>query len=394
MASTAIYRKKGHFVALFLLFVCASCTHTATLTQQQPNNDTLYMTEQLNKLTVRLMQQVVKTESGRNIWLSPWSIATALRTVYAGAEGRTAEEILPLTTDFVPSNNELLKTANALFIQPDVSLKKEYLADCKKRNAEIYSKKITAALVNSWAADHTNGKITGILQDPVPESLRMLIANAIWFKGDWSIPFELIDTHKRQFNPEKGQPYEVDMMEKTDMFRYVDDNDVQYLSLFYRPSKEDGMRYVMDIILPRENLTATDIIRKLSAEKLDNWIKSARARKVNLIFPKLSLSYERELNNNLSALGMSAVFSPSKADLSRMTDEKLFLGLVKQNSFLRIDECGTEAAAVTVTMLKAGAIPMQEQIIDFHVTRPYILILREYTSGTILFMGKIEKIEQ
>ena len=96
------------------------------------------MTEQLNKLTVRLMQQVVKTESGRNIWLSPWSIATALRTVYAGAEGRTAEEILPLTTDFVPSNNELLKTANALFIQPDVSLKKEYLADCKKRNAEIY----------------------------------------------------------------------------------------------------------------------------------------------------------------------------------------------------------------------------------------------------------------
>ena len=115
---------------------------------------------------------------------------------------------------------------------------------------------------------------------------------------------------------------------------------------------------------------------------------------MNLIFPKLSLSYERELNNNLSALGMSAVFSPSKADLSRMTDEKLFLGLVKQNSFLRIDECGTEAAAVTVTMLKAGAIPMQEQIIDFHVTRPYILILREYTSGTILFMGKIEKIEQ
>ena len=352
------------------------------------------MTEQLNKLTIKMMQQVVRTERGGNVWLSPWSIAAAMRTVHAGAEGETAEEILPLTTDFVPNNNELLKTANALFIQPDVELKEAYLADCKQRNAEIYSEKITAALVNNWAAEHTNDKINNILKEPIPASLRMLIANAIWFKGDWSSPFESINTHKELFKPKKGEPYSVDMMEKTDMFRYVEDKDMQCISMFYKPSKEDGTRYVMDIILPREDVATTDIIKKLSVEKLGEWFKGGHARKVNVLFPKLSLSYERELNNDLSSLGMSAVFNPAKADLSRMTKEKLFLGLVKQSSFLRIDECGTEAAAVTVTMLKAGAMPVQEQITDFHVTRPYILLLREYTSGTILFIGKIEKVEQ
>jgi serpin B len=300
--------------------------------------------------------------------------------------------MLPLTTDFEPENNELLKTANAVFVQPEMKLKNGYLADCERRKAEVYSQRITAEAVNNWASEHTNGRINDVLQEPVPPELKMLVANAIWFKADWVQQFEANSTFDGTFYPSAGEPYTVKMMAQTAYFDYAEDADAQVLTMPYRPSK-DGKRYVMDIVLPRESSSVKPVLKTLSVKKMREWGEKKQNKKVNVWFPKLEIEYERELNGDLMALGMSRAFSIQQADFSKMTDEKLNVGMVKQNSFLRIDELGTEAAAVTVVHLLAGALPIQEEIVDFHVNRPYIVIIREKMSNIVLFIGKIEKVE-
>jgi serpin B len=319
-------------------------------------------------------------------------VAAALRTLYAGAQGKTAAEMEAVVTDYSPRNNSLLSTANALWVQPGFHLKKAYLADCQARGAEVYEEPITTRRVNNWAARNTKNKINEIVSDPLPADMRMLIANAIWFKGDWVLPFEANSTHQRSFTPRQGEPYPVDVMAQTDHFLYTEDKQAQVLTMAYRPA-DDGTRYAMDIVLPHEGITTSEVLKTLNTKRLQAWRDSATVRKVNVWLPKLTMEYERILNPDLQALGMRRVFNMNQADLHGMSDEDLlYLGTVKQKSFLRMDELGTEAAAVTVAMLLCGAMPFEDPIVNFHVTRPYLLLLREQQTGAILFIGKVEQV--
>ena len=136
----------------------------------------------------------------------------ALRTIYQGAKGETAKELAPFVTMVAMENNNLLQIADAVWIQPILPVKKDYLQWCKEQQREIYNESITATKVNDWASRHTQGKINKVLEDPVGKDLMMLIANAVYFKAEWETPFEERGTHNETFYAADGTQMQVKMM--------------------------------------------------------------------------------------------------------------------------------------------------------------------------------------
>jgi len=398
MVNILLQTKKSHYVALFLvLSVFASCTSTKSISQKGKPvatfADTTAMVESSAVSSLRMMQQVCSSQHYENIWLSPLSAQMALSIVYDGAEGQTATEMLPWVSRLQLANNDQLQIASALWVKPSFPFKKSFLTTCHKRGAEIYNEPITAAKVNNWADRHTHGKITHVLSDPLPADLAMLVANAVYFKADWSSPFRAENTHIEPFYHSDGTLTDVTMMSQTAHFQYRDALTYSYLSLPYRPSN-DGHRYALRILLPHEGVSADDVLMSLSYEQLQLCIDSSSMHKVDLTLPKIELRYSRVLNDDYLALGMQQPFHCPLADFSGMSDSPLCLGMIKQDSYLRIDEKDTEAAAVTTVMVRSMAMPHPEETIEFVVNRPYLLMLQDVDSGLILFMGKIEKIAQ
>ena len=259
MVNILLQAKKSHLVALFLVLSLTACTKSVKTTQTTaPQSvttimDTTAMIAASNEASLRLMQQVGLQEKG-NVWLSPISLGMALRTIYQGAKGETAQELQPFVTAFALENNELLQIADAVWIQPMLPVKKDYLQWCREQKLEIYNENITATKVNDWASRHTQGKINKVLEDPVSKDLMMLIANAVYFKAEWAVPFEERGTHDEAFYAEDGTQTQVKMMEKTAHYDYAKTDTEEVLRLYYNPSKE-GHRYVMNVILPHLHIS-------------------------------------------------------------------------------------------------------------------------------------------
>ena len=385
--------KKSHIVALFLLSILAfSCSpKQATIPPSSSVEDTAGMVEASNIASLRLMQAVCADQSDETVWLSPFSVQSALMPLYMGASGKTADELKALVTPILLTNNNQLQVASAMWIQPNFEPHKAYLDECKAKKMDIFIEAIRAAKVNTWAAKHTHNKITEVLKDPLPPNLEMLIANAVYFRADWENPFQERFTHSEPFYLRNGATQEVKMMTQKEHYSYFRNQDFAALSVPYRPS-EDGKQYFMQIILPEKDRSVDQVLASLTSETLKQIDEQERYNKVRLTLPKLELRYARVLNEDLQNLGMKQAFSPEKADFRHISSTSLYVGMVKQDSYLRMDEEGTEAAAVTTVMVRATAMPQPEEVIDFHVNRPYLLLIREKASGLILFTGKIEKI--
>jgi len=394
MVSNLFGMKKSHVVALFLLsalsFSCSS-KQVATTASAPLRKDTAAMVEASNAASLRLMQTVCAAQTDETVWLSPFSVQSALMPLHMGAAGHTAEELRPLMTSLALKNNNQLQVASALWIQPNFEPYTAYLDACRAKKMDLFIETIRAAKVNAWAAEHTNNKITEVLSEPLPPNLEMLIANAVYFRADWENPFRERFTHTEPFYPRSGAAQEVKMMTQKEHYNYFRNNTFAALSVPYRPA-DDGKQYCLQIILPEKSSSVDEVLASLSTETLKQIAEQETYKKVRLTLPKLELRYARMLNEDLQNLGMKHAFSPGKADFRHIAATRLYVGLVKQDSYLRMDEEGTEAAAVTTVLVRATAMPQQEEVIDFHVNRPYLLLIRDMASGLILFTGKIEKI--
>ena len=342
-----------------------------------------------------------------NVFVSPASISMALGMVYAGAEGETAAEMARALryprADVHEGMAELLRSLplaaegrrltidNALWVQQGFPLKSGYLDQVRRhygggtQQVDFVAAPVQAiATINRWAQEKTAGRIRGILQrENINDRTRLVLTNAVYFKADWLQPFQASQTRSRPFRLSGGSSVSVPMMRQRGMFKLLETPSFEAVEMPYK-----GEELSMMLFLPKESDGLEPFERALEGEALRGWIEQLRSserRDLELVVPKLELDTRASLVPELQALGMRRVFTEF-AQLQGMADARLFLSEVLHQTYLRVDEKGTEAAAVTAGLAEIVSMPRQ-----FHADHPFFFVIRDNRTGTLLFVGRIER---
>jgi serine protease inhibitor len=373
-----------------------------------------------NRFAFELYSNLSKSENG-NIFFSPYSIFAALGMTYEGARGQTAEEMKAvfhfpepsaLRPNFAAIYNKIngasseyeMRTGNALWVQYDYPILADY-----KSNVERYYGGKAAALdfiketeksrqtINSFIEEQTNGKIKDLIPPGALNALtRLVLTNAIYFKGTWKWEFNKSETSEGDFKTPQGA-VKVQMMHmepEEAKFNYADLEKLQILELPYK-----GDEVSMLILLPKQgerydyrtgkmieyNYSLEDI--ELTPEKLNEYKSQMQETKLDsIVMPKFEVENKYFMKNTLKDMGMPTAFTGA-ADFSGMNGAGgLEISEVIHQSYVKVDEEGTEAAAATAVIMKITAV---RQTTDFIADHPFIFIIQEKETGAILFMGRI-----
>ena len=398
--------------ALFIMATAATLASCGTATQTVQSAPTTQMSEQdfetadeANKFALKMFAQMHKEEKGNdNFCLSPLSASWALSMAANGAEGTTREQMYA-TLGFPGNDAEKINAyqqkiikrlsaldpervtvgiANSMWVNENFKIKKEFeKSNTAYYDATVKNIKFDAAAVeaiNDWCSQKTNGKITEIVKEIDPMTQLFLI-NALYFNGRWTSTFNKKRTKEEEFTKENGEKIKVQMMHQNDKMYYYEDENVQ---MVMKPFGEE--KFHMLFILPREGVTMDKSVQLL-AENFDTWYRESEKEEVNLSLPRYKAEYGKSLKSTLQSLGMSDAFTPGKANFGALSKEGLCIGDVLQKTFVKVDEEGAEAAAVTSVALMAMAAgpPKPKNMV---INRPFIYIIRERETGNILFIGR------
>lgn len=352
-----------------------------------------------------LLQQIAETQPGENIFISPFSVSSALQMVASGAVGETKTQMESvLQTVDVPSGqlnaacknlnqsltaprDAVLTLANSIWYQKEAPLKPAFVDTNKKFfGAELagvdFKNPVSAQTINGWADKNTRGKIRDIVSFPFPPLTRVVLANAIYFKGKWEKAFDKEKTHPQDFHFVNGGTKSIPMMNQDGKFVYEETPDFQAVRLPYK----GGLQ--MQLFLPVTNSGPQKLIASF-ADK-DSWQKIQSGfgeRKGAVTLPKFKIEYSVALNDSLQALGMKLTFDPKAANFSAMSTAPLFISAVKQKSYVAVDEEGTEAAAVTTVTMTSLAMMKPVKPFKMVLDRPFMFVITDDATRTVLFMG-------
>jgi serpin B len=236
--------------------------------------------------------------------------------------------------------------------------------------------------INQWAGDNTNGKITEVI-DQISDDAVMFLMNALYFKGIWTDQFKTENTYNSPFTLDDGSVISIPTMHGLIQAKAVYEESYHALELFY-----GRKNFSMIIVVPNAGLSAflqnaTPTIWDGITIALDDQVYTTD---IDVSLPKFTFEYEKQLKEQLKTLGMTDAFDPMLADLSKISDADLFVSFVKQNTFVEVNEEGTEAAAVTTVGVDLTSIGEQTQ---FFVDKPFVFAIREQTTNTLLFVGQV-----
>jgi serpin B len=376
------------------------------------NDEPGWVAKANNAFALDLYGKLAAGEQG-NLFFSPNSIETALTMTYAGARGKTAAEMaavlhLPPGSDAIHKdfgaflgqlNGETgqprgyeLSVANALWGQTGFDflpafvnvLKTDYGAGLDevdyKQNAEG-----ARQAINGWVSKETHDKITNLIGPGVLNATtRLVLTNAIYFKGIWAVPFNKNGTHDEPFHISANEDSKVPMMHRTGEYGCMEAADFQALELPY-----SGRRLSMIILLPRRIDGLPQLETQLSTSNLSDWFGKFIEKQVAVALPKFRMTEKFELSPTLGSLGMQDAFNPVTADFSGMTGTKdLFISNVIHKAFVAVDEEGTEAAAATGVVMAARAM-MPSAPTVFRADHPFLFLIKDDQSGAILFLGRL-----
>lgn len=355
-----------------------------------------------------------------NIFYSPCSISSAMAVVFAGARGDTEMQFcnalhfwLPqesfheamsrlekhLTKQAAKDEYELT-IANALWMDCNTDFAEPFLQQvqrCYSANLERvdFAKNPSAAsrVINQWVEKQTRERIKNLIPEGTLDTLtRLVVTNAVYFKGKWALPFDpqltqtdwfTVSTYTVQEDGLKVETrrVQVPMMTRKDDFGYADNDLCQILDLCYT-----GGDLRMVILLPRD----PDLFRlehALSADTLAEWLSRLHRREVEVCLPRFTFTWQGELKPVLTALGLTDGFSAT-ADFSGITGGKdLYLTNVLHKAFVKVDEEGTEAAAATGAVMKLTSMPAEPLL--FRADKPFVFFIQDRTTGTVLFVGRV-----
>ncbi len=362
-----------------------------------------------NKFALSLYKQLGKKEG--NLFFSPLSISSVMAMLYAGAHGKTADDIRKVMNygtkpeELHASFRSLInrskalgkksKTefilANKIFVQRGVPLLSGYKRilkqsyDCTAENINFTNSSAAANRINRWVGKKTKNKIKNIIKkEMLGAKTRLVVANAMYFKSRWSKEFEPRRTAPRDFYIKPGETIKVPTMYQRKNFRHNSVGGVHILELPYK-----GGRYSMVILLPKKKYGLADLEKKLSVPLLKVWLAHLRSEKIKVYLPKFRVEWEQSLKEHLIELGMAAPFSKDKADFrgikGKNSNRELYISDVVHKTFVEVDEKGTEAAAVTTTNL----VHILERRGVFRAGHPFLFLIRNRKNGSILFIGRI-----
>lgn len=391
-----------------ILLVFATGLHIASA---ELSNDGKTLVKENTATAVELYQKLSPQEG--NLFFSPYSLSVALSMTYGGARGDTQTQMAhalhfsllsQLSTppfaeldaslaEIQKDGNVTLGLANSIWPSTEYKLLETYTSLLKTSyGASVtpvdYKKTEEArTTINRWVETKTQNKIKNLIR---PNDLsiytRLTLVNAIYFKGAWNKAFDPAKTHPVDFHVSPNVQVIAPMMELESEFAYAELDSLQALELPYK-----GEALSMLILLPKESVPISTVESQISVEKLAEW-KAALARKqVKVSLPKFTLTWGTvKLNDTLKAMGMTDAFELSKADFSGMSGNSrgLAIGAVLHKAFIDVSEEGTESAAATaVVMVRAAA--MEAPIPSFKADRPFLFLIQDNRTGTILFMGRV-----
>ena len=352
-----------------------------------------------------------------NLFFSPYSISIALAMTYAGTVRDTESQMAQVmhfdlpqaqlhpafnqialelaqraTAEGVdPSQAFTLHVVNATWGQKGYTFLSGYLDILAEdygagvRQLDFAANPENARnTINQWVSQETQNKINDILPAGSIDTLtRLVLSNAIYFKADWSNEFDKSLTKDDVFHLSAGGTTTVPMMSRTGLYNYMAGSGYQALEMPYA-----GEQLSMLIILPDEGKFA-QVASSLDSSGLAGIVDSLQSRNVNVTLPKFTFEYDLGLKSWLQQMGMVDAFDPTKADFSGMDGKKdLYISNVLHKAFVAVDEAGTEAAAATTVIVGVTSMPV-EQPIAFKADRPFIFLIRDIPTGTILFLGNI-----
>lgn len=366
------------------------------------------LVESNNRFALDLYTEIRKQPG--NLFFSPYGISTTLAMAYAGAAGKTQSEMAGVL-HFDPDQEKLhpsyralvtslnqgsqadryeLHVANALWPQSGYSFLESFLTIPTKYYEAIleeldYSADAEACRgrINSWVEERTKGKVRELLPPMSVTALtRLVLTNAVYFKGLWAHEFDPGLTGSRKFTRSDGSEVDVPMMIQMGEFRLGEPKGLKILELPYR-----GRDLSMLILLPDEADGVPSLEAQLGAGALDGWISSLGTATVDVMIPKFTTASFLNLGEALSGMGMPSAFDSKSADFSGMTGTRdLFIGGVFHKAFVEVTEEGTEAAAATgmsMDTLSLGSV--------FAADHPFLFLIRDHVTGSILFMGRVEE---
>lgn len=358
---------------------------------------------------VDFLRESMEIYGDENLLVSPLSAEMALSLSANGAKGETLREMLKLIgmSDSslsvmnryygnlmaeLPERDEkaVVRLANAVWVDDRFKLSEGFVDSARIFRAKVDAIDLqdpaNAKILNKWAADNTENLINNIVSERMfSPSLRMIIANALYFKGWWDTKFERRMTVQKTFYKENGEQVPVSMMRKTAHYRYIRPErcNFQIACLEYQ-----GEAYEMMVVLPDKGHKVESVLDALTTEHLTIWSNDAKRTNLQLELPSFKIQWGKSLNDCFKKMGMEKAFS-GDADFSGMTDsERLNVSDICQFTYMNVDEDGTEAAAVTVVSFGLTSV-RPEEVHPFIVDHPFLIFIRDKKSGAILFAGKI-----
>jgi serine protease inhibitor len=362
-------------------------------------------TESNTRFAFDIFKMLNKEDQDRNIFISPISISTALSMTYQGA-GSTTRDAMAEALNYdgmdIGVINESyrhlirymrqldrkveLSIANSLWIRQGEKIKEDFLAvnrdvfDAAISSLD-FSREDAADRINEWISKATKDKIEKMLEPPIPGNVVMYLINAIYFKGDWTVQFDKEKSFSSEFKAGNGSSGEVMMMSRSGKVEYGQGEGFKAVRLPYGSGK-----IAMYCILPEEGVSVNDYIMSLDAGRWQAVKESiAETEDVQLQLPRFKMEYGiKQLNDSLTSLGMGEAFGGS-ADFSGIRDG-IFISRVLHKAVIDVNEEGSEAAGVTVVEKSESAAL---EPLTFIANRPFVFVITDDDTGTILFLGKL-----
>lgn len=398
-------------ITILILLICALLSGCEKEPQEPKKPITLNLPlksseviQASNRFGIDLFRETSLVEE-KNLMLSPLSAGTALTMLLNGCKDNTYDQIRDmlgyqdlslgqvnatyqsLVQQLLSVDPEVdLALANAVWYRDTFQVHDSYLDTMD----QVFTARIEALdfaapsalqTINGWASDNTHGKIEKVLDEISAEAV-MFLMNALYFKGSWTVRFDEDQTSPAPFYKDDGTTVQVETMRGEVPLRLCNTSDYLAVELTY------GQQNFSMVIIEPVNVLNDFMVsfdQEIWEELTENLDAITEPVETELSLPKFKFDYEKILNDQLKSMGMQDAFMPYLADLSGISDQQIFVSFVKQNTFVEVNEEGTEAAAVTTIGIELTSVGPDPVFID----KPFIFAIRERTSNTLLFIGKV-----
>jgi serpin B len=384
----------------------------AAVAQSNPysTTDQVAVVEGNNAFATDLYAQLRKRDG--NLFFSPESISTAFAMAYAGARGTTAEQMAATLHYTLPPEKlhpamgallaglngphagYQLRVADALWAEKDFT----FLDDFLKLTSSDYgagfnrvdfkgSSEAVRATINQWVEEKTEDKIKDLLPaGSVKPSTRLVLTNAIYFKGDWQAQFDKAQTKDEDFHVSAAQTVKTPLMHLTSKLGYFNGGTFQTVDIPYKSGELS-----MIVLLPNDEGGLPALEKSFTSANAKQWLSQLRpGSKIVLTLPKFKMTQQFQLGGTLSAMGMAEAFGRNAADFSGMTGKRdLWISAAIHKAYIDVNEEGTEAAAATGIVMRSMIAARPEPPIVFRADHPFLFLIRDNHSGAILFMGRV-----